>query len=85
MTETSITASLPTITMEISRREAAHGPVVTVRLWAAPSLGAARGMLGPMAGVPMVMMAGPVGFWMRTMAAVWEPWLAASRNPMLRR
>ena len=89
MTETKISANLPSLDVEMIHR--AHpeerAESLTIRLTARPDFDAVGNMLAPFAlprltGMPMH----PMALWMQWAEAAWKPWLqlAGTTNPLLR-
>jgi len=87
MTETKLSANLPTLDVEIVHRQFPEdeAEAMTIKLKATPSFEAAAGRLLPpllsaqLASFPVVQ---PMMLWARWMETMWSPWLRMAGLPL---
>jgi hypothetical protein len=87
MTETKLSAALPTLDVEIVHRQFPdeRAEAITINLKATPSFEAAAGLLPPLlaAQIGSMPFAQPMLFWARCYQAMWQPWLQLAAMPLL--
>jgi hypothetical protein len=80
MAHTTLTAHLPTVDVEITRRDLPeqHAQTVTIHITATPSFDAAANwLMQPQLFAPLFMFSTPLTMWAEMMR-MWQPWLPSA-------